>query len=344
MSGDSDDLPATQLERLAAIAFALFTHLLFAVLAVVGVLIVNVMFRAWRSAEAGTAGAIGIGLFGLSLAAIGIGFFWFAYVGAPRIVQSWQRERGRYRDRPWLTDRRWRARRVVHSIRHTAWFMWFWCVLWWAVMGVIWSFNKELIVADLAGPWSHAIPTALPVVVGIIGLLVAVSLTWQRWRYGDAVLIIDTLPGYLGERFRGRIEARLAEPPHEPVELSLSCGSMTTEKVHSSGGGFETVLVTNELWAWSKKLSPGLTIFAGGRVAVPVDFELPSDLPESGHVLDDPQIVWTLEITPGSVLDRALNAEFQIPVFARRQRTPHDMRPQAHVAPATTSADVPLQP
>ena len=198
--------------------------------------------------------------------------------------------------------------------------MWFWCVLWWGILGLLWSVNKDLILADLRGSWEQAIPTSLPFVAGIIGLLVAISLTWRRRRYGDAVLVIDTLPGYLGERFRGRVEARLKEPPQEPIALSLICGSLRSEQVRSGRGGYETRFVTDELWAERKRLNPSQTLFGRGRVTIPVDFDLPTDLPESGHILDDPQIVWTLEVAPGTVLDRPLESEFQVPVFARRNR------------------------
>ena len=84
--------------------------------------------------------------------------------------------------------------------------MWFWCAVWWGIIGLLWSVNRELIIAALNGPWSEAIPAALPFVAGGIGLAVAVSLSWQRFRHGDAVLLIDTLPGYLGETFHGKVE------------------------------------------------------------------------------------------------------------------------------------------
>jgi hypothetical protein len=59
-------------------------------------------------------------------------------------------------------------------------------------------------------------------------------------------------------------------------------------------------------------------IYGGGKIILPIDIELPFDLPESGHVLDDPQIVWKLRISPGSVLDRPLSSEFEVPIFKRR--------------------------
>ena len=60
---------------LAAIAFAVFVHALFLFLIVLGALVVNTMFWAWRTGEAGTVEAAGVAFMGLVMATIGIGFF-----------------------------------------------------------------------------------------------------------------------------------------------------------------------------------------------------------------------------------------------------------------------------
>jgi hypothetical protein len=313
--------------RVGAYAWALIVHGLFAVLAVVGLLLLHVPIRDWNADDADTVGLLVVGFFGIVLTAIGLGFFYVAYVGAPRFLGRLERKRERYSHEPWLENRQWRARRVVHSIKYTAWFMWFWCAAWWGILGFLWSVNKELIMADLQGPWSIAIPTTIPFVAGIIGLLVAIGLTWKRWRYGDAVLIIDTLPGWLGEKFRGRVQAGLGSRPQNPVTLTLTCGSMRSERRRGSDGKYTTVWVTDEIWSAGETLHPTQTTFDRGRVTLPIDFDLPPGLPESGHVLDEPQIVWTLEIVPRSGHDQPLKSEFRIPVFARRQRRP-DLGPK----------------
>lgn len=318
MNGEEDTSEPGWIERLYTLLFAVLVHALFAVLAVVGGLVINAMIQAWRTGEASPGEAIGFGFFGLVMAVIGVGFFYVAYVGAPRFLGGLELRRRKHRDRPWLLNRQWRARRVVHSTKYTAWFMWFWCLVWWGILGLLWSVNKDLIMADLRGPWDQAIPTTLPFVAGLIGLLVAISLTWRRYRFGDAVLLIETLPGFLGERFRGKVQARLKDRLNEPVRLTLTCGSLRGERRRSTNGGIRTVWITGELWSAHQDLHPTQTTFDRSRVTLPINFELPSDLPESGHILDDPQIVWKIEISPGSVLDRPLRSEFQVPVFARR--------------------------
>lgn len=319
MSREVDRSLKGRMKRAFDLVFAIAIHLLFILIALLGGLVVYGMFDAWWSGEAGTAEAILFGLFGLLMVVIGVGFFYVAYVGAPRFLAKIERRRRKYRDRPWLLNREWRARRVVHSTKYTAWFMWFWCLGWWGIMGFIWSVNKDLILADLRGTWDQAIPAALPLVVGVIALLVAISVTWRRVRFGDAVMIIDTLPGILGGEFRGKVMARLKNALNEPVGLTLTCGSLRSEKrdVH---GNWETVWITDELWSEKQELHPTQTTFDRGWITLHVRFRIPAGLPESGHILDDPQIVWKLKVRPGSVLDRPLKAEFQVPVFALPER------------------------
>ena len=192
MDGRQDAADSTRegrFSRYAAYAWALFVHAIFAVLAVAGPLLLYVPLRDWNAPGADTTGLVIVGFFGVLMTALGFGFFWLAYFGAPRFLGGIERRRERYRDRPWLENGQWRARRVVHSTKYTAWFMWFWCAAWWGILGFLWSVNKELILADLHADWGTAIPTALPFIAGIVGLLVAVGLTWNRWRYGDAVLL-----------------------------------------------------------------------------------------------------------------------------------------------------------
>jgi len=320
MSRENNRSLKDRLKQAFDLVFAVTIHLLFIAIALLGGLVVYGMADAWRTGEAGTTEAIFFGAFGLLMVVIGVGFFYVAYIGAPRFLANLERRRKKYRDKPWLLNRQWRARRVVHSTKYTAWFMWFWCIGWWGIMGFLWSVNKDLILADLQGTWDQAIPTALPIVVGVIALLVAISVTWRRLRFGDAVMIIDTLPGVLGGEFRGKVMARLKNALTEPVGITLTCGSLRSEKrdVH---GSWQTVWITDELWAEKQEFHPTQTTYDKGWITLRVRFRIPADLPESGHILDDPQIVWKLKVRPGSVLDRSLKAEFQVPVFALQENS-----------------------
>lgn len=318
MSGQNNNSGDSRKLAVLDIVYAIFVHVLFATLILVGGLVINAMIHEWRFGGIHPGLAIVCGLFGLSLVLIGLGFYYLAYVGAPRFLSRLERNREKYRDRPWLVNRQWRARRVIHSTKFTAAFMWFWCLLWWSVLSFFWSVNRDLILAELRGSWEQAISVSIPIVAGVIGLVVAVSLTWQRYQFGDAVLIIETLPGYLGERFCGKIQARVKSRLNEPVGVTLTCGSLTSHENTKTDGRSETVWVTDELWSQSYGLHPTQTIFDKNIVTLPIDIKLPVDFPESGHILDDPQIVWRLTVNPESVLDRSVQSEFEVPIFYRK--------------------------
>lgn len=318
MSNDDNEQSPGFFSRLSSILFAILINAIFAVLGIVGVLVINAIFQAWRIGDIGSGEAILSGLFGLLMMVIGFGFFIVAYIGAPRFLGGLERRRTKYADRPWLANRQWRARRVVRSTGFTVWFIWIWCVIWWAIIGFFWSVNGPLILADLRGPWSVAIPSAMPFVAGIIGLLVAISLTWQRVLFGDAVLLIDTLPGYLGENFSGKVRARLKRALSRPIEISLTCGSLRRTRVRNNNGGTKTTWVTDEIWTNSLDLHPTQTTFDKGIATLPISFDLPQGLPESGDIMDEPQIVWTLTVKPGYRAGRSSEVSFQIPVYKRR--------------------------
>lgn len=318
LDGDEGDKSESFASRAITVAYVLFINGLFAVLALVGILIVRALVLSYLAGESSLPEAVFISLLGVLLAGIGLGFFYLAYFGAPKFLAGMERKRAKNRDRPWLLKRQWRARRIVSSRKYTAYFMWFWCACWWAIIGFLWHVNEPLIRADLQGPWSVAIPALIPFIAGIIGLIVAISLTWQRIRYGDTVLTFQTLPGYLGGKFTGTVSARSAKRPVEPVSVELTCGSLTSRRVaQSNGSGFTTVWDTTVFWSDRQDIHPQQLLFSRGRVAIPIRFDLPADQPESGYILDDPQIVWEVEIKAGSVLDKSLECKFQIPVFAR---------------------------
>ena len=262
-----------------------------------------------------------LGSFAIVMAVIGLGFFYLAYVGAPGYLARLARNRERYREQPWLAKRPWRSRRIIYSTGHRVWFMWFWCAAWWLIVGFLFNMNHDAILAALRGPWSEAIPASIPFVAGIIGLLAAVSLTWQRIFGGDAVFLLDTLPGWLGDNMRGTLVATLKEKPNEPVRVRLTCGLTRLERVLGTDGNWHSELVTEELWTTEAAIEPEQTMFGRNGARIPVDIALPVGQPESGDILDDPQVIWKLSFKAGSVLDKALNSEFEVPVFERGIRS-----------------------
>ncbi len=261
-----------------------------------------------------------LGFFAMVMALVGLAFFYAAYIGAPGYLARLARNRERHREQPWLAKRSWRNRRIIYSTGHQVWFMWFWRFAWWLILGFIFHVNHDAILSALRGPWSEAIPASMPFVAGIIGFLAALSLTWQRFFGGDAVFLLATLPGWLGDHLRGTLEAALKEKPNEPVRVKLSCGLTRLERVMGTDGNWHSELVTEELWTVETTIRPEQTMFGSDGARIPVDIALPAGQPESGDILDDPQVIWKLSFKAGSILDKAVNSEFEVPVFERRGR------------------------
>ena len=315
---DSDyEKPPGLLRNILTWAYVIFIHLIFISLVALGALIIHAMIRDWRAGEIAGGEALFIGGFGAAMLMIGIGFFYLGYIGGPRFLERLEKRRERYSNRPWMLNNAWRVGRIVHSTKFTAWFMWFWCIAWWGIIGFIWSVNHDLIIADLNASWDTAIPASIPFVAGIIGILVAIGVTWKRWRHGDAVLVIETLPGFMGDRFQGKVSAGLRKPLREAARIELHCLSRARKTVRVQQ---QTSVhwVDEEIWSTGYEAHPTQTIYDRGMVTIPVKFDLPEGLPESGYVLDEPRILWLLKIVPGTVLDNLIACEFEIPVFARR--------------------------
>ncbi len=306
------------LRKLRAIVGSVVINLIFVGLAALGAVLIFVMFGEYRGGIATTGKAAGLIFFGLLLLVLGLGLLYATNIGAPGFLMRLERSRERYRQEPWMERRMWRQRRIVHSTSYTVWFMWFWCLIWWGILGFIYHKNEKLILADLAGSWSQAIPAALPFVAGIIGVLAAISLSWRRYHSGDVVLLLETLPGFLGEQFRGHVEAPLKHRPRKAVSATLQCGSLRQDKVRNHEGSYETQWITDELWSHAEDIPTDNILHAKGKVSLQIKIDLPDNLPESGHVLDDPQIVWKLTIASNSILNPYLDSEFEVPVFARR--------------------------
>ncbi len=72
--------------------------------------------------------------------------------------------------------------------------------------------NRDKILAALDESWWGYLVAAIFVLCGLVALRLAVASTVANWRYGGTVLRLDTLPAYIGDRFRGTVEAKLVAP------------------------------------------------------------------------------------------------------------------------------------
>lgn len=318
MTTRSNDRDLAPTAGIYVIFVVLFVNGIFGLLALGGTALLSSLAASWFAGNLQPLAVLLRAVFGLVMTAIGLGFFYFTYVAAPKVLDGMEAERDAHRSAPWLAQPDWRARRVVHSRRKSMWFMWVWSAGWWTILGFLCWVNGDEIAAALRGPWSEALPTMLFFAAGALGVAIAIGLTVQRYRYGDAVLRIDTLPGFLGDQFRGRVELRLGRRLAARVTVHLVCGRKRETRQYRHHRANRTVWVTDELWSDMKDVHPTQAFYRSGRIVLPIEFDLPPDLPESGHVLDEPQLVWTIRIQPEAPADQPLQSEFVIPVYARR--------------------------
>jgi hypothetical protein len=140
---------------------------------------------------------------------------------------------------------------------------------------------------------------------GFIALYLAVKRTRAWRRYGQVWLDLETNPAILGGKLKANIRAATTFPSDAQVSLRLVCVQRSHTKSFVSG-------YTQNLWEANKE-----SLVSNG--GVPVEFDLPADLPES-----DPDIpsgrtwfTWNLLVTVKSAA-ATFAGQFEVPVFKKR--------------------------
>lgn len=293
-----------------------FIYFLFAAVAGMGLLSVYAGFDIlWTGRESVVAGAIALGM-GTVLSLIGLGFFYVKFVRSRVWAAQENRLRALYPDQPWMMRDDWRARRVVHTNIGAMVFMWIWVAGWWSGIALIGRVNYDKIVQEIQNSWGNIFFVIIFVGAGILGLVFAIKLTRAHLRFGNTSLTIDTLPGYLGERFRGTVSAGLPKLPLEPLSAELVC-QLLTERRRRVSGKTETSIETTDLWKTTVRISPAKLVPAGSRVQIPVSIDLPDDQPET-EMQAGLGICWTLHLSTSGRQDPAFSCSFPVPVYRRR--------------------------
>lgn len=154
------------------------------------------------------------------------------------------------------------------------------------------------------------------IVFGLLGLYMAIKLTRAHLRFGMSYLAIDTLPGYLGDRFRGTVSAGLEKLPLEPLDAELVC-QLLTERRRRVSGKTETSIERTDIWKTRTPIVPGKLLQAGNRVQIPVSIDLPPDQPET-DMKAGLGICWTLHVSTTGSQDPRFSCAFELPIFERR--------------------------
>lgn len=289
---------------------------IFGGLGVIGLLTLNAGIRQVVSGETSLLIALVVLTLGLVFTAIGFGFLYIRFLKKPIWDAQKAKQEARYPGQPWMLRKDWAARRVVHSNLGTMLLLWVWNFGWWGGLALIGTVNREKILAALAeSSWNYAL-LAIFVGAGLIGLRFALGVTWNVWRFGKTVLTLDTLPAFMGGRFRGTVEARLAERPSAPFVVELVCERLQWVE-RRTGGKTESRLETEKLARAEAKISPSQMIASRGGVRIPVEIEVPV----AGHeyAIDERGngVRWVLNVHTQSG-DTPFSCTFEVPVYGRR--------------------------
>jgi hypothetical protein len=170
--------------------------------------------------------------------------------------------------------------------------------------------------------FQHAVPQGKPVVIlfiaifpliGIGALIWAIRQTVRLIRFGKTFVQLQTLPASLGRSLKGSIEARLPYPLPHGINLALSCVNRVT-----TGGGKNQSTFDYIRWQGKKELGPE-TIMAGpSGSTIPVDFDVPRDMPPSNTSNPSNEILWLLRAeadVPGVDFDET----YEVPVFETQE-------------------------
>lgn len=137
---------------------------------------------------------------GIALCLYGI---YLVFVVAVRNRRRLRQQTSKASNKPWMDNPQWARKRIRHSKAGKVILMWVFVANWW---GTIWFIALDK-GSDL---WTQSLPVALLcvvfVMIGVIMLwsVIRNSISWKR--FGQSFLIIETLPGRPGQRFKGHIE------------------------------------------------------------------------------------------------------------------------------------------
>ncbi len=270
------------------------------------------------------------------ITAAGLWHFYHRYVVVAARDAAAARTAALHPDAPWMLNSGWAARRLVdRSSRGAAAFLWIWVVGWWAGSALIFGVNRHEILASLH-TWSGALLALFFVSCGLLALACAVAMTRKWLRFGATSLSIDTLPGYLGDRFRGTVTAKL--PDREPaLEAEIACERLTVTWTRTPKGGLRKDILTEPVWSHSWSLEQSrMARGKDGHIIIPIDVALPADQPQVEIDEEGGGVQWMLYLrdkragaaaekpsgpaapTIGPAELGGFSAEFAIPVYARR--------------------------
>lgn len=302
--------------RLQTYVWLAVVHFLFATTALIGLLAVPTGMRIIFTGDEPLAAGLIATTVGSVALAVGLGFYYVTYVKAPLWAAQERRIKARYPNQPWMLRADWARRKSVHSSAGVAIFLWVWVIGWWSAIILIWTVNRDKILAAAAASyWEAALGLLFPL-GGLIGLAIACQITLSWWRYGRSELHIDTLPGWIGDVFRAGVITNLPTRPKKPVEVELVCERVTWVTL-GSGENRRAERRTEHVWATSAEVLPSQLIVSKGRVGIPVVIKIDPGVPPTESDERGNGFEWSLSVSMSSEDAPGFSCAFEVPVFER---------------------------
>jgi hypothetical protein len=221
---------------------------------------------------------------------------------------------------PWMQRPDWASRVVVDRTSfRTAAFLLAFCVVWCGACVLIFVANHNRSVAGGGTTWGDIFFAAIfPLsAVAAIAYTIAALRAWRR--YGSPTLHIDTLPGYLGDRFKGSVTLRL--PDTDGLEAVIACERRTYRWVPKMKGGRKKEWTTETISSAAHPIGIDRVARRQTEAKVPIDVPVPADQPATIVDAEDVGIRWSLYLR--TAFERSESeppsyaAQFVVPVFAR---------------------------
>ncbi|MDH4982083.1 hypothetical protein [Hyphomicrobium sp. D-2] len=259
-----------------------------------------------------------------SIFAVVIGAVWYLlFVIEPRREAYAARMVALHPGAPWMQNEMW-AKRIVTDRANLGLtiFLWVWSIGWCGGLWLIWNANGHRILASARDSWVETLIFPLFPIAGVLGILAAIGATRIWFRDGPSTLRIDTLPGYMGETFRGVVTVRMPEPV--PLEIEAACERLSYRTSIDGKGRRRKIWKTTTVWSHTARIAAGdLMPVLKGVVSIPIEVPLPRRYMPSGLGADGAGVQWMLYVRDVRRADvdgsRHYAAQFSIPVFERHR-------------------------
>ncbi len=204
---------------------------------------------------------------------------------------------------PWLANPAWASGTIRAGTGSIAIWLWIIAFFW---NGVSWVVPFILIPKAIdEGAYWFLVFLLFPV-IGIAIIYSAVLDTLGHFKFGRSVLEMKWNPGVIGGNLRGNLVIVGKTSSIGAVSVTLQCKRSVTE-----GHGRHRTTNTETVWSDSRSVdSPAMF---GGRITLPIDFEIPYSCPAFGeHAGGD--ISWHV-LAAANIPGVDLELDFEIPVF-----------------------------